>query len=210
MPTTADVRPFHRIAVLRSVEVVRHVTPADLRHPTPCSGWDLGDLLAHMTVQHRGFAAAARGHGGDLAVWDVATVTAAVAADPSGSYAAAAADVIAAFASDGALEAGFALPEFGPDVVVRGALAMGFHFIDYVVHGWDVARAIDVELRLPDDVIAAAAPIAFAVPDGADRNAPHSPFRPALDTPRGSHDLDRILTHLGRSPAWVPRPVRCA
>lgn len=211
MPTTPDVRPFHRIAVLRSVDVVRRVTPAELGNPTPCTGWDLGDLLAHMTVQHHGFAAAARGAGRDLHVWDVRTVTAAVAADPSGSYVAAAHDVIEAFAANGALEAPFALPEFGAEVVVPGSLAMGFHFIDYVVHGWDVARSIDVHFDLPSDVIAAAEPIAFAVPDdNSSRRSPNAPFRAPLDTQHGADRLDRILAYLGRSPGWVPRPVRCA
>lgn len=210
MPTTPDVRPFHRIAVLTSIKIVDHVTRDDLHHATPCAGWDLGELLAHMTVQHQGFAAAARGHGADLAVWDVATVADAVAANPAATYAAAARDVIAAFAEDGTPEAKFALPEFGPDIVVRGALAMGFHFIDYVVHGWDVARAIDVDFQLPADVIAAAEPIAFAVPDDASRRSPKAAFRAAIDPPRGGATLDRILAHLGRSPAWVPRPVRCA
>ena len=50
--------------------------------PTPCEGWTLADLLAHMTVQHRGFAAAARGLGADPDVWRVETVAAAVRADP--------------------------------------------------------------------------------------------------------------------------------
>jgi uncharacterized protein (TIGR03086 family) len=210
MRTTTDVRPFHRIAVLTSIKIVDQITRDDLHHATPCAGWDLGDLLAHMTVQHRGFAAAARGAGADLAVWDVDTVSEAVAVSPAATYAAAARDVIDAFAADGTMEAKFALPEFGPDVVVPGALAMGFHFIDYVVHGWDVARSIDVDFQLPADVIAAAEPIAFAVPDDASRRTPRSPFRTALDSPRGSSRLDRILAHLGRSPAWVPRPVRCA
>lgn len=32
-----------------------------MSRPTPCAGWSLRDLLARMTVQHRGFAAAAAG-----------------------------------------------------------------------------------------------------------------------------------------------------
>lgn len=210
MPTTADVRPYHRIAVLTSIRVVDHITRDDLHHVTPCAGWNLGELLAHMTVQHRGFAAAARGGGDDLAVWDVSTVAETVVANPAATYAAAARDVIDAFAAEGTPEADFALPEFGRDVVVPGALAMGYHFIDYVVHGWDVARSIDVDFHLPPDVIAAAEPIAYAVPDGDSRRTPRSPFRAAIDPPRGGSVLDRILCHLGRSPAWVPRPVRCA
>ena len=61
MPTNiTEDRLLHRIAVLQSIDVVNTVREADLVRPTPCEDWDLLDLLAHMTVQHRGFAAAAR------------------------------------------------------------------------------------------------------------------------------------------------------
>src|SRR5215207_2335201 len=82
-------------AVRDSVSLVRQVTPDDLLRPTPCSAWALTDLLAHMTAQHRGFAAAALGHGQDLAHWRVRPLTEAAAAD----YGEAAAQVITAFAT---------------------------------------------------------------------------------------------------------------
>ncbi|MCV7068279.1 maleylpyruvate isomerase N-terminal domain-containing protein [Mycolicibacterium farcinogenes] len=90
-----DLRPFHRVAVLRSIAAVDAVRIADLDRPTPCAQWTLADLLAHMTAQHRGFAAAARGRGDDESVWDVATVADAVRADPVQAYAAAVHDVLA-------------------------------------------------------------------------------------------------------------------
>ena len=111
-----------------------------------------------------GFAAAARGHGADPAIWQHATVADAVAADPAGSYAAAAAQVIDAFAGLDELDAMFALPEFGPGATFPGSLAIGFHFVDYVVHGWDVARTMGHPFELPPDVVAAVLPIALAVP----------------------------------------------
>ena len=208
MFTISDVRPFHRIAVVASVDVVAAVAPEDLRRPTPCAGWNLADLLAHMTVQHRGFAAAARGGGADLGVWQPATVADAVAADPAGTYAAAAADVVEAFAADGVLDAAFALPEFGAGAVFPGALAIGFHFVDYVVHGWDVARTIGSPFELRDDVVAAMLPLAFAVPDGTARTAQGAAFGAAIAATDPASDIDRILSHLGRSPAWTPADAR--
>lgn len=196
-----DQRPLHRIAVLRSVEAVDAVRIPDLERPTPCADWTLGDLLAHMTVQHRGFAAAARGHGADEAVWDVATVREAVRADPAGTYAAAAHDVLDAFAADGIAEATFALPEFGPNAEFPGALAIGFHFVDYAVHGWDVAASLSAAYELPDDVITAVLPLVMAIPDGDFRDDSTSPFDRAVNASAAT-DFEKILLHLGRTPGW--------
>lgn len=204
MQIITDVRSLHRTAVLASVDVVGAVTANDLHRPTPCAGWSLADLLAHMTVQHHGFAAAARGAGAESAVWEAANAADAVAADPVGTYAAAAADVLDAFADDGVLDAAFALPEFGPGATFPGALAIGFHFVDYVVHGWDVARAVNVPFELPADVVTAALPLVLAVPDGEYRTFAGAPFGPAVATHDAATDFDRILSQLGRSPDWAP------
>jgi uncharacterized protein (TIGR03086 family) len=209
MKTISDIRAYHRIALLASADIVSAVTLEDLHRPTPCDGWNLTDLLVHMTVEHRGFAAAARGRGADQATWQPATVADAVAADPAGTYSAAAADVLEAFAADGVLDAPFALPEFGPGASFPGGLAIGFHFVDYVVHGWDVARTIGSPFDLPTDVLAAVLPLALAVPDGDFRTAEGAAFGPAIMATHEAGDLDRILWHLGRSPDWAPTPGTC-
>ncbi len=185
-------------AVRASVAVVAKTTPDDLGRPTPCSSWTLGDLLAHMTAQHRGFAAAARGDGSDLAHWEVRPP----AGDPVAAYEEAADDVLAAFAGQGVLTQAFALPEFGPGATFRGSRAIGFHFIDYVVHAWDVARSLALPFDLADDLADDALRIALAVPGGDHRLKPGAAFRPVLPAPGDASPLDRILTALGRSPDW--------
>jgi hypothetical protein len=69
MPTIPDLRAPDAVAVRNSVAVVAQVTAADLGRPTPCAAWDLRALLAHMTVQHLGFAAAAEGNGASPDIW---------------------------------------------------------------------------------------------------------------------------------------------
>jgi uncharacterized protein (TIGR03086 family) len=199
-----DLRALHRTAVLASVDAVSAVTIGDLSRETPCAGWNLADLLIHMTVQHRGFAAAARGHGADEAIWQGDPVAEAVTADPVGAYSAAAAEVIDAFGGADVLDAPFALPEFGPGATFPGSLAIGFHLVDYVVHGWDVARTIGQPFELSADVVAAALPLALAVPDGAFRAGDRAFFGPVISLTKATSDLDRILAYLGRSPQWKP------
>ncbi|MFD0887050.1 maleylpyruvate isomerase family mycothiol-dependent enzyme [Streptosporangium algeriense] len=91
-----SVQEFDRRAVPAGVDVVAEVTLDDLGRPTPCEGWTVADLLAHMTVRHHGFAAAARGTGADLEVWKVRPL----GDDAVPLYTRAAEDVLAAFAED--------------------------------------------------------------------------------------------------------------
>lgn len=203
MPTDfPDIRPLHRIAVVASSDLVDSVRFSDLDANTPCADWRLLDLLAHMTIQHRGFAAAGRGFGDRLEVWNAATVRDAVATDPGTVYADAAKEVLAAFADDAVLDASFALPDFGPGAAFPGAVAIGFHFVDYVVHGWDVAKTLGVPFGLPDEVIDAALPLALLAPEGEARDVPGAPFAHAVDGPSQS-SLDKILRYLGRDPNWA-------
>jgi len=195
----ADLLALHRTAVQASVDVVNVVTVDDLNRETPCAGWTLGDLLAHMTVEHQGFAAAARGNGDDLSVWDVATVRQQVLDDPAGTYAAYAADVLAAFTD---ATGDFTIPQLGAKF--PAIAAVGFHFLDYVVHGWDVAASLGRPYSLPDEVIETALPVAQMVPDGDLRTMPDAPFAPAQNGV-AANDFERLLQHLGRIPGWKPQ-----
>jgi len=87
-----DIVGLDARAVRASVQLVSQASAADPARPTPCAEWTLADLLAHMTAQRNGFAAAAAGAGADLVRWQ----TGAPAADPVGEYAAAAERVLAA------------------------------------------------------------------------------------------------------------------
>lgn len=202
-----DIVGLDAQAVRASVQVVSQVHAADLARPTPCSGWTLADLLAHMTAQHHGFAAAAAGDGADLVHWQ----TGAPVDDPVGQYAAAAERVIAAFAAAGVLAGEFMLPEISPKLPFPAAEAIGFHMVDYVVHGWDVARALGLDYDLEPEVLAAALPIARAVPDGERRRRPGAAFAPRVAATNGD-PLTQIVAQLGRHPDWprlsLPFPGR--
>jgi uncharacterized protein (TIGR03086 family) len=189
-------------AVRDTVRLVAGATADDFELATPCAGWDLGTLLTHMTVQHRGFAAAASGRGADPEVW----------AMPPGwwlpdlvrEYAAAAEHVLAAFEAVGSPDQEFLLPELSPDRPFPARRAIGFHLVDYVVHGWDVARTLNAPFAPAAEVLAATLPIARAVPTGEARLRPGAAFAPARTVPADADPLSEILLLLGRDPAWRP------
>lgn len=195
------IRTLDARAVRLSIDVLRQAEPADLGRDTPCAGWDLGDLLAHMTVQHEGFAAAAAGEGGDLAHWAVRPL----GAEPFAAYEAAAGAVVAAFAAVEAEEQPFVLPEFTRDRTFPAAQAIGFHFLDYVVHAWDVAATLGVPFGPDQDLVEAVLPLALSVPTGRARTVPGAAFRPPLPPPPGEDPLPVVLSALGRAPLHHPR-----
>jgi uncharacterized protein (TIGR03086 family) len=200
--TGTDIVGLDARAVQASVQVVSQASAADLARPTPCPDWTLAELLGHMTAQHNGFAAAAAGDGAELVHW----LTGAPVADPVGEYAAAAERVIAAFAAAGVLAREFVLPEIHPKLRFPAAEAIGFHFVDYVAHGWDVARALGRAYELEPDVLAAALPIAQAVPDGERRRRPGAAFAPRIAV-TSDGPLDQIVALLGRRPDWTRLPL---
>jgi len=197
MATAADIMRLDASAVRASVQVVSQARAADLARATPCEAWTLAELLVHMTAQHNGFAAAATGDGADLVRWQ----TGAPAADPVGEYAAAAARVVAAFGAPGVLDRDFALPEISAQLRFPAEQAIGFHLVDYVVHGWDVARTLGLRYDLEPALLAAALPVARSVPDGQNRRRPGASFAPRVTVTRGSM-LDHVVALLGRRPSW--------
>jgi uncharacterized protein (TIGR03086 family) len=197
-----DLVELNRRAVQRSVEIVEGVTVDQLGYPTPCAAWRLGDLLAHMIAQHHGFAAAADGNTTDLSVWDMP----AVGDDPAGAYRAAAERVMTAFAADHVVDRMFWLPEIRDGGLFPGEMAVSFHLVDYVVHGWDVAASLGLDADYAPDLVTVALLIAERVPTGPARVVAGAPFQPPLPSGPRRSPMERMLLLLGRSPSW-PKPA---
>ncbi|MEV6794353.1 TIGR03086 family metal-binding protein [Streptomyces sp. NPDC051320] len=192
------VRHHQRVMAVTTAAVTAGVDAERLALPTPCGDWDLARLLAHMTGQNHGFAAVARGETRDATVF----ADRPVGTDPAGAFAASASEVSAAFSEDGVLDRPFWLPEIRGGITLPGRVAVGFHYIDSLVHGWDVAVTAGVPIVFDAQCLAAGLPIAGAVPDDASRETPDAAFAPGLVPPPGATDLERILSLLGRDPQW--------
>lgn len=197
----ADIVESNRIAVREAVRVVDLAGDDDWERDSPCAGWTLRRLVAHMAAQHHGFAAAARGAGHEAAHWQEPRDL----GEPARVHRAAAADVLDAFAEPGALEREFVLPELGGAFL--GRRAVGFHLVDYVVHSWDVAATLGVEVLLPDEVLLAALAVARRVPADPALRGPGAAFAPVVPTPEeaeGAGALQETLRLLGRRPELWP------
>lgn len=193
-----DLVALDRTAVQESLRILHAAREADWQRPSPCTDWTLRDLVAHMTAQHHGFAAAARGSGADRTYW----IAPELGRDPFKVYDESVRHVLAAFAEEGVLERGFTLPEIGG--TFTGRTAVGFHLLDYVVHSWDVATTIGVGIDLPRPVVEAALDIARGVPKDPERRGPGAAFAPALPTPEDASPIEEMLALLGRDAGRPP------
>ncbi|MEV1035804.1 TIGR03086 family metal-binding protein [Streptomyces sp. NPDC050204] len=200
-PSRVKVRELDRRAVLRSAEIVALARDDQWDAPTPCGGWSLRRLLAHMAAQHLGFAAAAGGGPVDEAVWQETPLD-----DPRRAYADSVDRVLDAFAADGVLDRTVVLPWIHPTMTFAAPRAIGFHLVDYVVHGWDVAASLGIPAAYDEDLVLAAAGVARnEVPTGPSRERPGASFRPAVELAGPASAEDRLLASLGRDPWWSPK-----
>ncbi len=200
-----NIFALHRAAVAGLRPVLARITPADLPNPTPCAGWDLRALLEHVVGQDRGFAAAVRAavDGGDVTASDFAPRP--LGPSPAADVTADLDAVVAAFAAAAGVERPVLLAEF--DVRLPLPVVAGMHLVDTLVHGWDVAAALDAraayEAALDPDVVAAALAMAAQVPDDETRTAPGAPFGHPVAAPADASAWTRTLCLLGRDPAWT-------
>jgi uncharacterized protein (TIGR03086 family) len=122
--------------------------------------------------------------------------------DPVGRHAESVTAVIAAFAEDGVLDRRFWLPEIRDGGPFPAQMAIGFHFTDCVVHGWDLAKALGVPPNIDADLAEAALPLAAPVPDAPDVRGPGRAFQAGIAAPVDAPPIDRVVALLGRSPGW--------
>lgn len=192
-----DVRTLHTLALSACTAVVVQVDRDHLHHRTPCAGWDLGALLAHMIGQNHGFAVAAKGGEDGPDRWLDRPVTGDVAAEWSVS-----ADTVrTAFASVDLANANILVPEISSQPL-PAARAIGAHTVDTVVHGWDVAASIGVQPAFDPGLLTEVLAMVERIPDGPARSGADPAFRPAIRVPAHAPVLDRIVAYLGRQPDW--------
>lgn len=155
--------------------------------PSPCAGWVARDVVAH------------------LADWSPFLLEAVGrdAPDPHDPpverwrYIAASLEAIMADPAEAATEIDAGPPGRMP---VSRAIAM-FVTGDVVVHTWDLARAIDLDVEL--DEITLGEQLAGMEPmEQVIRDSGH--FGPRVDVPADASVVDRALAFTGRDPAWRP------
>jgi uncharacterized protein (TIGR03086 family) len=105
-----------------------------------------------------------------------------LAKDPVRQYERARQATLATYAEDGVLE------KTGP--------ALGYAFVDQLVHGWDIAKATAQDTTMPDDLAEAA----LEMINGMTSEQRGASFKAEVEIPENASKQDRLIAFVGRQP----------
>jgi uncharacterized protein (TIGR03086 family) len=175
--------------------LVAAVKPDQWELPTPCTEWDVRQLVDHLVTGHQLVARVLAGEPFEQAVAAVRSVGDKLGDDAAAAYDASARAVLAMFAAPGVLGRPVRVP-FG---TVPGAVALHLRIVECLVHGWDLATALGVPFDPPaalvEQEIAFSGPLMGQVPP---ERRVFAPSRPAA---QGAPPIERLAALLGRESA---------
>ncbi|GAA3456494.1 TIGR03086 family metal-binding protein [Dactylosporangium matsuzakiense] len=163
-----------------TLAVVDLVKPGDLDRATPCAEWDVRALCAHLLEWGPPLEGAARKES-------------VPPGDGSG-------DVRGQFER---LAAGWSAPAAWEGMTVMATMELpadmvgGMVLAEFVLHGWDLARALDVPIAFPDDVLLL---MYDEVARTADQGRAMGVYGPEVAVPADAPLFDRVLGLSGRTP----------
>lgn len=204
---TEDPRAAFAAVADVAASVIEQVTPKQMDRATPCEGYDVDRMLAHLVMVARRVAAAGRGE--PPMTWPQEDHLP-EAHEYLGLWRQAATEATAAWSSPGVLERATALP-WG---TFPGANALATYVNEVIVHTWDLAQAVGCDPKWDPEVLAVAdaairaqlptadrEPLWAAVKEQLPDGYPwEDPFGPAVEVPDDAPALDRLLAWNGRDP----------
>lgn len=173
-----------------TADVIATVGPDDLDRPTPCTEWNVRELLNHTIGVVHGIAGGVRGDAPPAG--DAPDFTADGGA--SDAFAQASAASLAAWSTDGVFD--------GPVNIGAGEMppeaAIGINVLDTLTHAWDLAEALGHDRSMDPQVAEAA--LAASMMVISDDIRPGR-FGPAVDIADDAPAHDRLAAFLGRHPS---------
>lgn len=168
----------------------------DLSAPTPCAGYDVRGLLNHLLYWGPWLLAAGRREAPPTPPTDEASAGL-VTADWRARLEKQTETLVDVFGTTSAWEGTTALGSSPLPASVVGDMVLG----EFVLHGWDLARASGQELRCAPETATAVYESAVAMGEQA---RSMGVYGPAVEVAASASPLERALGASGRDPAWRP------
>lgn len=165
-------------------DVARAIEPGQLTNRTPCAEFDVRELVHHLLYWGPSLEGAGRKENVPPSDADVA--------DWRGALLAQLTRTVDAWTPASAWEG---TTSMGPAQVI-GEMIVG----EFLVHGWDLARATGQRYEPPADLLAYAHD---GIAAGAEQAREMGIYGPEVSVPADAPLLDRILGLTGRDPVWV-------
>ncbi len=172
-------------------DLIDRITADQWTAPTPCTEWNVRDLVNHLVGMNLVFVALFEGspmpeRGADR-----------LGADPAGAYHRSAVALQAAATRPRVLERGQATPVG----VASGAERLQWRIADLLAHGWDLVQATGVVAELPDDLAGQALTFVRAQLPSQPRAGRFADPQPIRDN---APAIDRLAAFTGRPVPWTP------
>lgn len=185
-----DVVELDRTALVATGAVIAGLSDEQLDLRTPCSEWTVRDVIEHMVGNVAG--APER-----LGVANVSVPE--FPSDPRAAFPIASEVIEAVFAAAD-LER---TVEFGNFGQFPASAVVAIHFVDVLVHGWDIGMAVNGSHQLPEELAAPAFAHLSNLPDAPGLRGPGAPFAHKVPVPDDASITDRLVGIAGRSPNWT-------
>lgn len=168
------------------------------QQPTPCAEFDVAALTGHTVGWLENFAAGFASSDGSCPKTDVSDVDV-PAADASARIRAAATSLTSSIGG-GAAERPLAVSGDG----MPGDMALSMMLGEYIVHGWDLAKATGQSWS-PDEQAVTSAHEFLTTMVTPDSRGPGGWFGPEVEVPNDAPALDKLVGFAGRDPGWTPK-----
>jgi uncharacterized protein (TIGR03086 family) len=182
----------------RTGQTVEALRPNHRDLPTPCADWDVHTLTAHLVGVIAAFEGAAAGGKPEVPVTDLpghlqTLGEERIAGGPVQGYRDAARRTLSAWQERGTDGTVF-LP-MGLEIPAESAV--GIVFLDSLVHGWDLGRAIGADTELDPELAEAGLEVAHGFVGDQMRG---TAYGEAIDIIADASPTDRLVAFLGRTP----------
>jgi uncharacterized protein (TIGR03086 family) len=179
-----DPVSLYRATTDRAIGVLDAVCPEQLGSPTPCSEWDVQQLIDHLVAGTEYLMSSTEGR-------EPVPLTNATAAD----FRSGVTNVLVALKAPGVIEKSCISP-LGFEWPVLAAVAGTF--MDVLIHTWDLARATGQDETL-DPALVDACTTMF-LPGMPERGRAAGIVGPAVEVGDDASAQDRLLAAMGRRP----------